>query len=111
MEKENSLGQVRIADEVIEIIAELALNDISGIYSTAKTKGRKNQAKSIEVKVVDGQVTADIEVFVSMNVKIPVVAEKVQNKVKAAIENMTGLQVSEVNVRIVGLIKEDAPEE
>lgn len=49
--------------------------------------------------------------FVSMNVKIPAVAEKVQTKVKAAIENMTGLQVSEVNVKIVGLIKEDASEE
>ena len=111
MEKENALGQVRIADDVIEIIAELALNDIEGIYSAASRKGRKNQAKSIEVQVVDEQVVCNIEMFVSMNVKIPVVAEKVQSKVKAAIENMTGLQVSEVNVKIVGLIKEDASEE
>ena len=94
MEKENALGQVRIADEVIEIIAELALNDIAGIYSAASRKG-----------------TCNIEVFVGMNVKIPAVAEKVQSKVKQAIENMTGLQVSEVNVKIVGLVKEEAEEE
>ncbi len=111
MEKENALGQVRIADEVIEIIAELALNDIAGIYSAASRKGKKSQAKSMEVRVVDGQVTCNIEVFVGMNVKIPAVAEKVQSKVKQAIENMTGLQVSEVNVKIVGLVKEEAEEE
>ena len=111
MEKENALGQVRIADDVIEIIAELAVNDIAGIYSAANRKGRKNQAKSIEVQVVDNQVVCNIEMFVSMNDKIPVVAEKVQTKVKAHIENMTGLQVSEVNVKIVGLIKEDSSEE
>lgn len=112
MANENiSLGKVRIADDVIVIIAELALNDVEGIYSTDKRKTRRNIGKGIEVRVVEDQVFCDIEVFVGYDVKIPTLAEQIQSKVKNAIENMTGMCVSEVNITVAGLVKDEPTEE
>ncbi len=112
MENENgALGQVRIADDVIVIIAELALNDVEGIYTSDKRRTRKNLSKGIEVHVADGQVFCNIEFFIANDCKIPPLATLVQTRVKTAVENMTGLQVAEVNVRIAGIVKDEPAEE
>ena len=107
--KEDGLGEVQIAEEVITIIAGLAATEVEGVCSMGGniTKelvsrlGMKNLSKGVRVEVTE---EGKIEVFVTINIAygyaIPAVSGNVQEKVKAAIENMTGLEVSGVNVRI-----------
>ena len=113
------MGEVRIADEVEAIIAGLAATELDGVDSMAGniTKelvsrlGMKNLSKGVRVEVTE---EGKIEVFVTINIAygyaIPAVSGNVQEKVKAAIENMTGLEVSGVNVRIADVDMKSAVE-
>ena len=117
--KEDGLGEVQIAEEVITIIAGLAATDVEGVCSMGGniTKelvsrlGMKNLSKGVRVEVTE---EGKIEVFVTINIAygyaIPAVSGNVQEKVKAAIENMTGLEVSGVNVRIADVDMKSAVE-
>ena len=117
--KEDGLGEVQIAEEVITIIAGLAATEVEGVCSMGGniTKelvsrlGMKNLSKGVRVEVTE---EGKIEVFVTFNIAygyaIPAVSGNVQEKVKAAIENMTGLEVSGVNVRIADVDMKSAVE-
>ena len=117
--KEDALGEVQIAEEVITIIAGLAATEVEGVCSMGGniTKelvsrlGMKNLSKGVRVEVTE---EGKIEVFVTINIAygyaIPAVSGNVQEKVKAAIENMTGLEVSGVNVRIADVDMKSAVE-
>ena len=117
--KEDGLGEVQIAEEVITIIAGLAATEVEGVCSMGGniTKelvsrlGMKNLSKGVRVEVTE---EGKIEVFVTINIAygyaIPAVSGNVQEKVKAAIENMTGLEVSGVNVRIADVDRKSAVE-
>ena len=117
--KEDGLGEVQIAEEVITIIAGLAATEVEGVCSMGGniTKelvsrlGMKNLSKGVRVEVKE---EGKIEVFVTINIAygyaIPAVSGNVQEKVKAAIENMTGLEVSGVNVRIADVDMKSAVE-
>ena len=117
--KEDGLGEVHIAEEVITIIAGLAATEVEGVCSMGGniTKelvsrlGMKNLSKGVRVEVTE---EGKIEVFVTINIAygyaIPAVSGNVQEKVKAAIENMTGLEVSGVNVRIADVDMKSAVE-
>ena len=117
--KEDGLGEVQIAEEVITIIAGLAATEVEGVCSMGGniTKelvsrlGMKNLSKGVRVEVTE---EGKIEVFVTINIAygyaIPAVSGNVQEKVKAAIENMTGLEVSGVNVRIADVDMNSAVE-
>ena len=117
--KEDGLGEVQIAEEVITIIAGLAATEVEGVCSMGGniTKelvsrlGMKNLSKGVRVEVTE---EGKIEVFVTINIAygyaIPAVSGNVQDKVKAAIENMTGLEVSGVNVRIADVDMKSAVE-
>lgn len=109
--KDDKLGEVKIADEVVAIIAGLAATEVDGVSSMAgnitnelvSKLGMKNLSKGIRVSVSDGIVNVDVALNISYGFAIPDVSSKVQEKVKAAIENMTGLEVSGVNVRIASV--------
>ena len=117
--KEDGLGEVQIAEEVITIIAGLAATEVEGVCSMGGniTKelvsrlGMKNLSKGVRVEVTE---EGKIEVFVTINIAygyaIPAVSGNVQEKVKAAIENMTGLEVSGVNGRIADVDMKSAVE-
>ena len=117
--KEDGLGEVQIAEEVITIIAGLAATEVEGVCSMGGniTKelvsrlGMKNLSIGVRVEVTE---EGKIEVFVTINIAygyaIPAVSGNVQEKVKAAIENMTGLEVSGVNVRIADVDMKSAVE-
>lgn len=117
--KEDGLGEVQIAEEVITIIAGLAATEVEGVCSMGGniTKelvsrlGMKNLSKGVRVEVTE---EGKIQVFVTINIAygyaIPAVSGSVQEKVKAAIENMTGLEVSSVNVRIADVDMKSAVE-
>lgn len=113
---EENLGEVKIADEVVAIIAGLAAMEVDGVASMAgnATKelvnklGRKSLSKGVKVDVLEGIVTVSLAMNMKFGYSIKEVTEKVQEKVKAAIENMTGLEVADVNIRVAGV---DVPEE
>lgn len=113
---EENLGEVKIADEVVAIIAGLAAMEVDGVSSMVgnATKelinkfGKKSLSKGVKVDVLEGIVTVSLAMNIKFGCSIKDVTEKVQEKVKAALENMTGLEVADVNIRVAGV---DVPEE
>ena len=121
LNKKGALGAVRIADEVVSIIAGLAATEVNGIEGMsgglvggiAEMLGRKNFAKGVKVEVGEKEAAVDLYIIVKYGVRIPDVALLVQENVKQAIETMTGLSVVEVNVHVqgVGFPEEEKVEE
>ena len=105
------IGEVHIADEVVAIIAGLAATDVKGVASMAGNitneligkLGVKNLSKGVKVLVTDRSVDVDLALNIEYGYSIMKVSEKVQDRVKSAIENMTGLEVAMVNIRIVNV--------
>ncbi|MHB1653788.1 MAG: Asp23/Gls24 family envelope stress response protein [Desulfitobacteriaceae bacterium] len=111
-EMENSLGVIRIADEVVEVIAGLAASEVDGVAGMsggfvgdlAHMLGRnKNLSKGVKVEVGQQEAAVDLFIMVEYGARIPEVALRVQEAVKDAIESMTGLTVVETNVHIQGV--------
>ena len=105
--KESDSGEVRVADEVVAIIAGLATTEVEGVSSLAgnitneivSKLGMKNLSKGIVVEVLEEEVKVDV----AYGYSIPEVSKNVQDKVKSAIETMTGLTVAVVNIRIASV--------
>lgn len=103
-----NMGQVQIADEVVAIIAGLAATEVEGVASMAgnitnelvSKLGKKSLSKGIRVKVEDGIVNVNVALNIAYGYSVPKTCKKVQEKVKAAIENMTGLEVEKVDTRL-----------
>lgn len=108
---DGQLGEVQIADEVVAIIAGLAATEIEGVASMAGNitgeligkLGVRNLSKGVKVIVTDRNVDVDLALNIEYGYSIMKVSEKVQDRVKTAIENMTGLEVSMVNIRIASV--------
>ncbi|MBS6605993.1 MAG: Asp23/Gls24 family envelope stress response protein [Lachnospiraceae bacterium] len=106
-----NLGEVKIADEVVAIIAALAATEVEGVASMAGNitndliarLGMKNLSKGVKVDVLEGIVTVSLALVLKYGYNIMDVSAKIQEKVKAAVENMTGLTVADVNIRIAGV--------
>lgn len=109
--EKDRIGEVQIADEVVAIIAGLAATEVEGVDSMAGNitnelvgkLGMKNLSKGVKVDVTEEHVSADLSLNIKYGYNIPQVCEKVQERVKSAIENMTGLTVLDVNVKIAGV--------
>lgn len=103
-----SIGTVQIADDVVAMIASLAATEIDGVSSLVgnitnelmSRVGMKNLTKGVKVDIIDNVVTIDLAIVLEYGFNIPKTCQKVQDKVKTAIENMTGLTVADVNIRI-----------
>ena len=101
-------GEVKIADEVVAIIAALAATEVEGVASMAgnitneliSRLGMKNLSKGVKVDVLEGVVTVSLTLNLKYNYSVVEVSGKVQEKVKNAIENMTGLEVADVNIKV-----------
>jgi uncharacterized alkaline shock family protein YloU len=107
-------GKIQIADEVIQIIAGLAASEVEGVAGmsgsfagglTESLLGRKNLAKGVKVQFAEGDKSCSIDVSVALHfgVNIPTVCVLIQEQVKAAVENMTGLEVSAIHVHVVAV--------
>ena len=111
IQHEASLGEVKIADEVVAIIAALAATEVEGVASMAGNitnevigkLGIKNLSKGVKVDVLEGVVTVSLALNIKYNYSIVDVTGKVQEKVKNAVENMTGLEVADVNIKVAGV--------
>lgn len=107
----DSIGEVHIADEVVLVIAGLAATEIEGVSSMAGDitnavvgkLGMKGLSKGVKVEITENDVKVYLSLNIYHNVSIPEVSKKVQERVKTSIENMTGLNVIEVNIAIAGV--------
>lgn len=111
LQEDDGLGTVKIADDVVAIIAGLAATEVKGVVSMAgnvsnelmSKMGVKKLSKGAKVEVIGKSVKIDLALIVEYGYNIPAVSQKVQEKVKSTIENMTGLDATDVNVRIAGV--------
>ena len=111
IQNDASKGEIKIADEVVAIIAALAATEVEGVASMAGNitneligkLGMKNLSKGVKVDVLEGIVTVSLALNLKYNYSIVEVSARVQEKVKNAIENMTGLEVADVNIKDAGV--------
>lgn len=107
----DELGTVQISDEVVAVIAGLAATEVEGVSAMAgnvtnelmSRVGVKNLAKGVRVEILGQRVKVSLSLMMHYGYNIPTTCGKVQEKVKSTIENMTGLDVTDVNVRIAGV--------
>ena len=111
-EVENGTEGIKISSDVIAIIAGVAVSEVPGVSGmnggfaggiSEVLKGKKNLAKGIKVSSENNRTKIDVNIVVEYGVRIPDVAYEIQNRVKTAVENMTGLKVEEVNVHVQGV--------
>ena len=115
IQNDASKGEIKIADEVVAIIAALAATEVEGVASMAGNitneligkLGMKNLSKGVKVTVLEGVVTVDLNLNIEYGKNILETSKKVQEKVKSSIENMTGLEVADVNIHIASVDMEN----
>ena len=111
LKEDNSMGTVKIADDVVAMMASLAASEVEGVSAMVgnitnelmSKVGMTKLTKGVKVEITGREVRTDIAVVLEYGYNIPATSQKVQEKVKTAIENMTGLTVSDVNIRIAGV--------
>lgn len=108
----NAESTIKIADDVVAVIAGVAVSEVQGVASmaggfaggiTEVLSGKKNLSKGIKVEVGEKDTKIDVNIIVEYGTRIPDIAFEIQNRVKKAVENMTGLKVLEVNVHVQGV--------
>lgn len=111
LKEDEKEGSVQIADDVVAMIASLAATEVKGVSSMAgnitnelmSKVGVKKLTKGVKVVVKEGEVNIDLAVTMDYGYNILSTCQQVQNKVKAAVENMTGLSCNSVNIRIAAV--------
>ena len=112
LEEDINLGTVKIADDVVAMIAGLACMEVEGVSAMAGNVGnelldkvgvKSSLTRGVKVYVTGKKWKTDVALLLEYGYNIPAVSQKVQDRVKSAIENMTGLEVTDVNVRIAGI--------
>ena len=107
---------IKISDDVVSVIAGVAVSEVPGVAQMSGgfaggisevLSGKKNLSKGIKVETGEKETKIDVNIIVEYGVRIPDVAFEIQNKVKKAVESMTGLKVVEVNVHIQGVSTEN----
>ncbi len=105
------IGMVQIANDVVAAIAGIAASEVEGVYSMSGNISNeiadrlkvKNPAKGVSVEVLDTNVSVSIALILEYGYSVPSVTAMVQEKVKVSVENMTGLSVIDVNIKITGV--------
>jgi uncharacterized alkaline shock family protein YloU len=119
--KETEVNGIKISEDVVSIIAGMAAAEVPGVAGMSggivggisEMLGKKNFSKGVKVQVGEKETAIDLFIIVEYGCRIPDIAWEIQNKVKNAVENMTGLKVVEVNIHVQGvnLPKETKKEE
>jgi len=111
LENGEGFGTVKIANDVVAMIAGLAATEVNGVSAMVGNitnefmgkVGMKKQPKGVKVDIIEKTVSVELAVNLDYGYNIPTTCNKVQEKVKNAIETMTGLEVADINIRIVGI--------
>ena len=104
-------ADIKISNDVVASIAGIAVSEVEGVYSMAGGLagisevfgGKKNLSKGIKVEVGEKETKIDVNIIVEYGVRIPDIAFEIQSRVKKAVETMTGLKVSGVNIHVQGI--------
>lgn len=107
-----SESQIKISDDVVATICGLAASEVEGVASMAGNitneivgkLGIKNSSKGVRISIDEDEVTAELYINIKYGFRIPDVTAQIQDKVKNALENMTGLKVVAVNIHVVEII-------
>ena len=102
LQETDELGTVKIADDVVAMIAGLAATEVKGVASMAGKISHELMNK-IGVKNLGKRVKTELALIIEYGYNIPTVSQRVQEKVKSTVQNMTGLEVSDVDIRIAGV--------
>ena len=103
---------IKISNDVVASIAGVAVSEVPGVYGMAGSlaggisegfSGKKNLSKGIKVEVGEKETKIDVNIIVEYGARIPDVAFEIQNRVKKAVETMTGLKVAGVNIHVQGI--------
>lgn len=111
LQENDKIGSVKIADDVVAMIAALAATEVEGVAAMSGNMtnellsrvGVRSAAKGTRVEVLQKKVKVDLVITMEYGYNIPATCQRVQMKVKNAVENMTGLEVTDVNIRIAGI--------
>lgn len=111
---EAQTNSIKISEDVITRIAEIAVGNVDGVSAFTKSKvkfgtlfKKENSEAAIDVHSENGSVDITVNIVVSYNTKVKKIAERVQEKIKSDVQNMTGIIVSKVNVIIDGISFDD----
>lgn len=108
-EKNEKKGAVQISEDVIAVIAATAAKEVEGVSKLVPvTSGllfgkKQSKTKGIELEITDNEVNFNVSIMALYNYKLRDVAQKVQNNIKDAVETMTGLKTSVINVVIADI--------
>lgn len=113
--KSDETGEIKVAEDVVAVIAGLAATEVEGVSSMAgnitneivSKLGMKNLSKGIQIDLLDDHILIDVAINIGYGFSIPEVSQNVQEKVRSAVETMTGVTVSEVNVRVVSVAMDE----
>lgn len=121
---QNTENGIEISNDVIAVIAGVAVSEVQGVSSMSGgfaggisevLSGKKNLAKGIKVEKTENVTKIDVNIIVEYGSRIPDIAFEIQNRVKKAVEGMTGFKVEEVNVHVQGvntdILKDESKEE
>lgn len=111
LQYEEGKGKVQIADDVVAVIAGLAATEVKGVSAMAGNitneimakAGRKNLSKGVKITIHKNRVKISLAIMMEYGYNIPGTCSKVQDKVKSAVENMTGLTVTDIDIRIASV--------
>lgn len=110
LKEDAEMGAVQIADDVVAMIASLAASEVEGVYPAGNMRedlmskvGMKRMSKGVRVDLQQSSVNVDLAVTMDYGYNIPGTCQKVQDKIKAAIESMTGMECNNVNIRIAAV--------
>ena len=111
LQDEEGRGRVQIADDVVAVIAGMAATEVKGVAAMAGNitneimakVGRKNLSKGVKVSVNGKRVKISLAIMMEYGYNIPGTCSKVQERVKSAVENMTGLTVTDIDIRIASV--------
>ncbi len=113
----DDIGNVKIADEVIATIAGIATSEVKGVAGMSGTiaggiaeiLGKKNLSKGVKIEHNGDLVSIDLHLIVAYGVRVPEVSWEIQERVKKAVESMTGLEIEKINIYIEGIFIEKEP--
>jgi uncharacterized alkaline shock family protein YloU len=120
---DSDVGVVKISEDVVSVIAGIAAGEVAGVTGMsgglvgdmAEILGKKSLSKGVKVEVGEKEAAIDLFVVLDYGVRIPEVAQKIQENVKRSVEIMTGLDVVEVNIHVQGVsfeppVNKDSPD-
>ncbi len=115
----DDIGEIKISSDVITVIAHTVASEVEGVASMnaniadniSSVLGRKSATRGVKVEITDKDVTIDFYIVVDYGARIPDVAWRIQERVKSAVESMTGMNVTSINIHVQGVSFEKSKED